>query len=364
MKVGDIAELQARLMAEVELEPICCLALGERALRVVGNSSELGAALRAYFAPYLVDSAPADAPEVVALEREPLHFDVEWTDWPREAGKSGLKERYHDAPGGRLLWKVRTGMMFILKPERAVAVGECRANLNQVINLVNNQFIAWLMDEGHALCHAAGVVRAGAGLGMAGVSGAGKSTLALRLIDRGASFVSNDRLLVRREAKGVVMRGIPKMPRVNPGTLLSLPSLERVLPEGRSAELRRLPLPELWELEEKYDADIGELYGPGRVASEAPLTTFLVLSWSYKNDGPAVVEHATLAERPELLAQIEKHPGPFYHSGGVYDTRGSVSELPAAPYLDVLGDVPLLAISGGVDWGVAVEACEALMGER
>ena len=60
------------------------------------------------------------------------------------------------------------------------------------------------------------------GIGIAARAGAGKSTLALHLLSSGLSFVSNDRLLIKAGASGPELAGIPKMPRVNPGTLLNL----------------------------------------------------------------------------------------------------------------------------------------------
>lgn len=47
--------------------------------------------------------------------------------------------------------------------------------------------------------HATCVAIAGRGVLLHGASGAGKSDLALRLVDRGAAFVSDDYTLVRRE---------------------------------------------------------------------------------------------------------------------------------------------------------------------
>jgi HprK-related kinase B len=327
--------------------------------RVAVRCSDPGTAgaLAHYFRAHAVPAGAASEFLIDVVQRHPLQLDAEWTDWPREAGKSGLKERYADLPDGRLIWKVRTGMMFLLRPDHAVAVGPCSENLNQVINLVNNQYISRVLAEGWELCHAAGVGLAGAGLGLAGVSGAGKSTLALRLMERGADFVSNDRLLVAGSGTAVRMRGIPKQPRVNPGTLLSLPSLAGVVAADRAAELRALPREELWELEEKYDVDVEEVYGAGRQVAELPMRAFVVLSWSHRDGARCTIEHTTLAARPELLEPIMKHPGPFHHSGGRYDTRGSVGALDPAPYLAVLGDVPLLAVSGGVDFDRALAAC-------
>ncbi len=353
----DVTSLQETYGAADSLNESCALDIAGCRVLVRSNSAAAIAALADYFRAYRVNGV--DAPHFVCamVQRNPLQLDSEWADWPREAGKSGLKERIADVDDGRLIWKVRTGMMFLLRPALAMAVGPCDDNLNQVINLVNNQYISWVMSRDWQLCHAAGIGLAGAGLGLAGTSGAGKSTLALRLLERGADFVSNDRLLVSGSGLDVRMRGIPKQPRVNPGTLLSLPSLDGILDASRAAELRALPQEELWDLEEKYDVDVERVYGDGRQAAELPLRAFCVLNWSFRNDASCEIARTTLTERPELLEPIMKHPGPFFHTGERYDTRGSACALEPAPYLEVLGSVPLLAISGGVDFPRALEAC-------
>ena len=154
------------------------------------------------------------------------------------------------------------------------------------------------------------------------------------------------------------MRGIPKQPRVNPGTLLSLPSLAGIVSAARASELESLPREELWDLEEKYDVDIEAVYGEGRQAAELPLRAFAVLTWSHRSREACQVTRTTLRDAPELLGPIMKHPGPFFHQGGVYDTQGSVGELDPAPYLEALGDLPLLSFSGGVDFDRALAACQ------
>lgn len=355
-----ISECQAEWISRGHLEVLCELRVAECSLRVLGNTAELGTPLRHYFEPYLSDTSGVEAIEIVVLEHAPVLFDAPWIDWPREAGKSGLKERYHDLEGGRLVHKVRTGMSFALSPGNVVAIGPCVRNLNQVINLINNQVIGHLLSRGDQLCHAAGVCQAGVGLGMAGTSGAGKSTLALHMIDRGASFVSNDRLLVGGE-EPVRMRGIPKMPRVNPGTLLHMPSLRPILSEQRVRELKTLEPSELWNLEEKYDVLIPDVFGPDRVEDEADLRALIVLSWDHRSDQPTSVAETTLNETPALLAPIEKHPGPFHHRNGVFDTSGSVGDLPRGPYLRTLGEIPLFSFTGGVDFQMAVEVCQELL---
>ena len=47
------------------------------------------------------------------------------------------------------------------------------------------------------------------------------------------------------------MSGIPKLPRINPGTALNNPSLRSILSPERRAELEGVDAGELWSLEEK-----------------------------------------------------------------------------------------------------------------
>ncbi|VWX56922.1 HPr kinase/phosphorylase [Sphingorhabdus sp. 109] len=53
--------------------------------------------------------------------------------------------------------------------------------------------------------HATAVALAGAGLLIRGKSGAGKSDLALRLIDRGATLISDDQVVIRREDQKLLL---------------------------------------------------------------------------------------------------------------------------------------------------------------
>ena len=64
---------------------------------------------------------------------------------------------------------------------------------------------------------------------MAGFSGAGKSTLALHVMSLGATFVSNDRVMVAEtpanDSGAPMMYGVAKHPRINPGTAMNNPDL-------------------------------------------------------------------------------------------------------------------------------------------
>ena len=58
-------------------------------------------------------------------------------------------------------------------------------------------------------------------LGIAGFSGGGKSTLMLQLLDNDeVSYLTNDRLFIHAGSGQIMARGIPKLPRINPGTIV------------------------------------------------------------------------------------------------------------------------------------------------
>jgi HprK-related kinase B len=219
------------------------------------------------------------------------------------------------------------------------------------------------MHRGQVLCHAAGVVHEGKGLAIAGVSGAGKSTLSLRLLTHGFSFTSNDRLLIgktNRHGGGHRMGGVPKQPRINPGTALSIPEFTEVVPAERRAALLALPEDELWELEEKYDADVARLFGGDRFRLAAPLTAFLVLRWTRNAAAPTVFERVDLSARRDVLSAIMKPPGPFYEPGNGVPPRGA-HRATEEDYLCALDGLPVYEATGKLDFEAAVAFSTSLL---
>ncbi len=247
--------------------PLCAdelyLALGECTLRLRSNSTELLTLLADYFSHVVCEPLAHDI-EVIAIERDAPELDIEFIDWKREPGKTGRKDSYAELPGARLVRKVRTGMVFLQSERQRIAAGPCLKYNNQVINFINSQYMNWLQNRGWLICHAAGLVYRDKCLGIAGFSGGGKSTLMLHLMDDDeVAYLSNDRLFVHAGSGQVLARGIPKLPRINPGTIVHNKKLQGLIPAQQRKALLQLPAAELWELEDKYDVHVDRIYGPG-----------------------------------------------------------------------------------------------------
>ena len=156
---------------------------GGLCIHIRSNSTEFIEQLAVYFSHVAVDACDA-AVTIEAYDTDVMTLDVDWTDWPREPGKTGRKDAIHELSDGRLLRKVRTGMLFLQSTEAVIAAGPCRALDNQVINFINSQYMNWLQRQGWLICHAAALDLSGHGVGVAGLSGGGKSTLMLALMDK------------------------------------------------------------------------------------------------------------------------------------------------------------------------------------
>jgi len=345
--VNDIAAalINGAALSENQL----VLQLGQCRLSVQSNSDELIAHLRHYFAHALGNPGEPDI-QIIAIERDEPQLGIDFTDWKREPGKTGRKDSYADFTGARLVRKVRTGMVFLQSEKHRIAAGACMQHDNQVINFINAQYMNWLQQRDWLICHAAGLVRHGHTLGIAGLSGGGKSTLMLHLLEQpDIAYLTNDRLFIRRENNEIQAAGIPKLPRINPGTIVHNPRLRPLIDEAERNRLLALPRDELWEIEDKYDVMIEQLYGPGHIASDSPLRAFLVLNWQRGSDAPLELKEADLFQRPDLLGAIMKSPGPFmqYTDGSFLMDH---QELNPQPYLDLLRDIPVYEACGGINF--------------
>ncbi|MGB5707065.1 MAG: HprK-related kinase B [Arenicellales bacterium] len=356
--IHDLQSAVSGLTGTIEpgAEPLT-LGLGECTLRLRSNSKELIDTLRQYFSHVVVQTVASPNLEVIAIERDSPELGIKFIDWKREPGKVGRKDAYYDLPQARLVKKVRTGMVFLQSDSLCIAAGPCVNCDNQVINFINAQYMNWLQQRDWLICHASGLVFNGRTLGIAGFSGGGKSTLMLHMLDdKRVSYLTNDRLFISRQNGRIDAAGIPKLPRINPGTIVHNPTLHPLISQLEREQLLKLPAEELWYLEDKYDVHIDQIYGVGRIVPEAPLNAFLVLNWKRDSDAALAVERVDLAVRRDLLGAIMKSPGPFYqYSDGNFfqDT----TELEPLSYLDVLKDIPVYEASGGVDFAALTQIC-------
>jgi HprK-related kinase B len=340
-------------------DEILDLVLGDCGIRVRSNSSELIKRLTQYFSHVSGHIKQADM-EVIAIERDvmqPEELDIQFIDWKREPGKTGRKDSYFDFPDGRMVRKVRTGMLFLQSETQRIATGPCLQYDNQVINFINAQHMNWLQHRGWLICHASGLVHNGQTLGIAGFSGGGKSTLMLHMLENPEiNYLTNDRLFIKLDDNTIHATGIPKLPRINPGTIVHNPRLQPLIPAQQREALLAMPQDQLWELEEKYDVMMDRLYGPNRITAEAPLAAFLILNWRRNSDQPLGLQQVNLAERRDLLGAIMKSPGPFYQyaDGSFYQDDTPFNEQ---AYLDMLADTPVYEASGGVDFDTLVKRC-------
>ncbi|MHC1789561.1 HprK-related kinase B [Solidesulfovibrio sp.] len=318
---------------------------------VTSNSKALTDTLGRYYRDFL-GSGGQTVIAVTAIEAGPPEFDLPFAVHAREPGKTKLKEASIDLPDGRVVKKLTTGLVFLFGQGTNVAVGPCLENDNQIVNFINNRFIEWRLKRGALLFHAAGIATGGAGLVIAGFSGAGKSTLALEIMRHGTDFISNDRVMVSRDSQGLTMAGVAKMPRVNPGTVLNNPNLEPVMDAADRARFSALPQAELWDLEHKYDAFIDECFGPGRFKLACPMAGLVILRWK-RDASPLTAARVDLRQRRDLLPAFMKDVGLFYE----FEDPSEPSMASQNAYLEMLGDLPVLEIDGGVDFDKAATAC-------
>jgi len=358
-KPNSIKKMTGALVDDTRKRVLQSLSLcfGDAIIKVRSDSPRLLEILGAYYEGFVCAGHGSPDMEVIALEQDPPRLTGDFVIKEPDPGKTKIKEEYADFHDGRVVRKRLTGMLFWFGGGANVAVGPCVENANQVINFINNRYIQWMLNRGYILGHASAVGIGSCAIALAGIAGAGKSTLALHLMGKGGIFISNDRLLIKKEADYLSLSGVAKLPRVNPGTILNNPLLEAVMPPGDRAACAALPARELWDLEQKYDVFINAVFGKGRFTLFGTLDALVILTWQ-RNNGPFKLAEVDISRRRDLLGAFIKSPGLFYEPE-ISDPEKAFSE---DAYIDHLKLCRVFEISGGVDFEKAAAACMSLAG--
>jgi HprK-related kinase B len=352
-----IASLVSDLFAARTCDHAVVLQLGGVVIEVRSDSALLVELLAEYFRPFLTENSGPDI-VVSALEGPDLVPPVDLVDKEPDPGKTRIKEEFADLRDGRIVRKRLTGMAFLMAEGLNVAVGHCVANVNQVVNFVNSRYTELLLRQKGLLCHASAVAQGGRAVVMAGRPGAGKSTLALRLVDEGLDFVSNDRLVMLDVHRKTRVHGVPKLPRVNPGTIISQPRLRFLMDENDIAEVEALSLSDLWQTERKFDVPLDRIYGPNRFRLDSDLAAVVILDWTL-GGGPCRIELFEPSEQPDVLLPLVKSPGLFLLPDPATGEGGLC--LDPRDYARLMVGVPAFHITGGVDFEAATELCRNLI---
>lgn len=314
------------------------------------NTRELQENLADYFKEFIT-MKQADI-LITAHDCPAQDLGIEYTVKQPDPGKSKIKEEFAELEDGRIVYKRLTGMIFAFGKGENIAFGPCLENSNQVINFINNRFIEYMLNKGCFLGHAAGVEHSGRGMALAGFSGMGKSTLALHLMSLGTNFISNDRVMVEKNSKGLTLYGVAKQPRINPGTALNNPDLSGIIDEKDKEKFLELEPDELWSLEHKYDALIDECYGEDKFHLSSSMDALVILNWN-REDKTTVINIVDPKERKDLLPAFMKSTGLFYLPSDPEKAEDPDTEA----YAELLSGTTVIEICGGVDFDLAANAC-------
>jgi HprK-related kinase B len=344
-EIETLSTLGESLLSSVADLAALHLHFGGIDIRLLSNEPQIVAELRDYFREFLAKET-VDAIDVIAIEGAKVDFKGPFVAQDREAGKTGLKECYCDLPDGRVVHKVRTGMYFAFGAGLNLALGPCLKNLPQIVNFINSRVLElYLLDQG-VLGHASGVVYKGQAIAFCGFAGAGKSTMALHLMSNfPVSLLSNDRIVLRREGTDVRALGIAKHPRINPGTILSNPALTKIIEPEKKRTLEALAPDDLWELEDKYDCVVHDIFGTDRFVMQARLRALFFLCWDRHSSEPLTITRIDIDERRELLAALMKRPGLFFQ----VPNGMAMPTFETEDYLDILRECDLYEVRGAMN---------------
>lgn len=341
-----------------ECTHLVALNLGGYLVHFKTNSMPLIAELTDYYQFFLANEEQQNqTPDRIVTGLQCLAQEItgDWQVKQPDPGKLKIKEHILDVDGGKLIYKVLTGLHLLFKGSERFCFGPLEDHPNQVVNFINNMHLEHLLLPGGQLFHASGASLGNNGLGMAGLSGKGKSTLALRLLQRGMDLVSNDRLVVSEQASGLLMQGITKYPRINPGTVINQPELADIVSEENLARYNAMTFDELWMLEEKYDAFVEPAFGC-RFNLNAKMRMFVALDWDRNSSAPLKLEQRDPRDCVALVKNIMKSPGIM-----LPEASKRIPEAVVEPYLGLLSHCDFYVLSGKVDFDQAADEIKAIV---
>lgn len=327
-------------------------------IEVNTDADEVAAVLRSYYADYLAADQFAEARYRVDAHQRWITVDRDELSIYVEAGKTKPKEAFLDDAGAglRLMLKVRSGVLALLGRRHVRVAGDLVRFSNQLNNIINAVFIIDRMDAGYTLFHASALARGDRGMIVSGRSGAGKSSAAIWTLDHGLSIISNDRLLARRApgagTGAIPMLGVPKKPRINPGTIVGNPKLHGMMDPAELARYRAMPKAELWHVEHKFDLDVKSVFGPEAEQATAMLHAAFFIDWEVESSEPCRCGPLPRERYPEFYRAVFK-------DGGVFDLSNSETSLKPhheAEYERVLEGIPVHHVTGGVSFEALVES--------
>ena len=316
------------------------------------NSRTLSNELTNYFKPFKKDIFDEADIIIYALEADPFLVELDYIKKKPDPGKTKIKEEYINLVDGRIVRKILTGMQFVFGRGINLAIGPATKNYNQVVNFINNRYIEWLVNKDYLLAHASGVIWEKKGIVMSGFAGMGKSTLALNFMNKGAKFVSNDRILLKKVNYKMQMIGVPKLPRVNPGTVLNNLSLVSVIPDEDRKKFLKIPKQDLWNLEHKYDVKIDECFGKDKFSLFSYVDLVICLNWD-RNSKTPMINEVDLNDRRDLLRNLMKSLGLFFE----FDNYSADNDFFEENYINCLEGTTVMEIVGGVDFDFVVDEC-------
>ncbi len=210
MSPASMREVAQRVVHYGKTDLHLALRFGDYDLAIATNSGAMIEKLRHIYRHFL-DDAPTSrfAIRIIDVPAAP-DLGLAFTYRLSDDSDDESKDEFCDLTDGRVIRKRSNGILFASGDGIELAIGPCEEHETKTANFINSRYIQWLLHQGGVLAHAASVRSAKKGLVLAGNPGAGKTTLALRLLEHDLSLVGKDRVIVRREARGLWGYGAPE----------------------------------------------------------------------------------------------------------------------------------------------------------